>query len=298
MKILEIENLKKTYANGKVALNGVSLSINKGEFVALLGPNGAGKSTLINILSDVVIKTSGKANVCGYDLDSNKLDFKRSIGIVPQEINFDPFFTPKEVLTFQQGFYGVKKDENAILELLENMGLTQQINTNARFLSGGMKRRLLVAKALIHNPEVIILDEPTAGVDVELRQHLWTFLKKLNQQGKTIILTTHYLEEAEELCDKIAVINKGNLVTYEEKNNLLNSIGSKTISLQVRHIPENLNFFAGFDVKTKDNNIIITYKNQEDTAKILALALKNNLDIINVKMEESNLEDVFLTLVK
>ena len=296
MKVLEISNVNKVYKNGKVALNNLSLSIEAGEFIALLGPNGAGKSTLINILGDVVLKTSGTINLLNFNIDANKTLFKRHIGIVPQELNFDPFFTPLEVLIFQQGMYGIKKDLNQIKELLKNVGLEEQTNTYARSLSGGMKRRLLVAKAMIHNPEVIILDEPTAGVDVELRQQLWEFLKKENKKGKTIILTTHYLEEAEQLCDKIAIINKGSLITYEEKNKLISKIGTKSLEVTTTSNLQNLNLEEFTYNITENNKVNIPYKNDEDMGKILTMLGKNHVVIHNLKIKEPSLEEVFLNL--
>ncbi len=296
MKILTISNLKKVYKNGKIALDNISLSVNKGEFLALLGPNGAGKSTLINILADSVVKTAGNVEVCNFNLDKDKINFKRSIGIVPQDLNFDPFFNPFEVLSFQQGLYGITHNKEKILTLLENLGLKDQTYSYARNLSGGMKRRLLVAKALIHNPDVIILDEPTAGVDIELRQHLWEFLKNLNSQGKTIILTTHYLEEAQYLCDKVAIINKGKLITYEDKNTLINKIGKKTLEIILnKEINNNFNLSYNYS-KIENNKIMINYKEDKDVGTIVSQIVNSKFDIVSLKMQESSLEEVFLSL--
>ncbi|MDR0484166.1 MAG: ABC transporter ATP-binding protein [Alphaproteobacteria bacterium] len=297
MKILEIKNLKKVYKNGKEALKGINLSINKGEFVGLLGVNGAGKSTMINILSDVVVKSSGEVKGCGFDMDTQRLDFKRHIGIVPQDINFDPFFTPYEVLKSQQGLWGLKYDHQRILDILEHVGLSDKAHAYARSLSGGMKRRLLVAKAIIHDPDIIILDEPTAGVDVDLRQQLWSFLQKLNSEGKTIILTTHYLEEAQHLCEKIAIINAGELIAYEDKDSLIAKIGSKHLELLLNKdfVEAEVGRFS-VEKSTENNRIVVVYKEEADVGEILENIVKMGYHIDKIKMIESNLEEVFLKL--
>lgn len=297
MKILDIKDVKKVYKNGKEALKGINLSINKGEFIALLGPNGAGKSTLINILSDVVTKTSGQVTGCGFDMDTQRLHFKRNIGIVPQDLNFDPFFTPFEVLKLQQGLYGLPYDEKRIYEVLKNMGLTEKAHSNTRSLSGGMKRRILIAKAIIHDPEIIILDEPTAGVDVDLRQQLWHYLQKLNTQGKTIILTTHYLEEAQFLCEKIAIINKGELITYEDKESLISKIGSKHLELSLDKDFE-ASDISGFTCKNadKENTILVDFKEEADVGVILESLVNKGYHLNKIKVVESDLEEVFLKL--
>jgi len=298
MKILSIENLKKIYNNGKIALHDISLQVEKGQFLALLGPNGAGKSSLINILGDCVVKTSGLITLDGFDIDKDKLDFKRNIGIVPQDLNFDPFFTPFEVLGFQQGLYGIKKNTQTITDLLVQLGLKEQIHYPARALSGGMKRRLLIAKALIHNPQVIILDEPTAGVDIELRQHIWDFLKKLNSQGKTIILTTHYLEEAQYLCDKVAIINGGKLIANENKKDLIDRVGSKSIELVLSNSNnDNLKLSYKY-MNLNENTISISYHKDEDIGKIMQEVLSNNITISSMNIKQASLEEVFLLLTK
>jgi ABC-2 type transport system ATP-binding protein len=298
MKILSIENLKKIYNNGKIALHDISLQVEKGQFLALLGPNGAGKSSLINILGDCVVKTSGLITLDGFDIDKDKLDFKRNIGIVPQDLNFDPFFTPFEVLGFQQGLYGIKKNTQTITDLLVQLGLKEQIHYPARALSGGMKRRLLIAKALIHNPQVIILDEPTAGVDIELRQHIWDFLKKLNSQGKTIILTTHYLEEAQYLCDKVAIINGGKLIANENKKDLIDRVGSKSIELVLSNSNnDNLKLSYKY-MNLNENTISISYNKDEDIGKIMQEVLSNNITISSMNIKQASLEEVFLLLTK
>lgn len=297
MKILDIKDVKKVYKNGKEALKGINLSINKGEFIALLGANGAGKSTLINILSDVVKKTSGQVIGFGFDMDKDKTNFKRNIGIVPQDLNFDPFFTPFEVLKIQQGFYGLKYDEKRIYEVLEHMGLTDKAHANARSLSGGMKRRLLIAKAVIHDPEIIILDEPTAGVDVNLRQQLWSFLQTLNKQGKTIILTTHYLEEAQFLCEKIAIIQSGELIAYEDKDSLISKIGTKHLELLLDKDFTHDTIKGFSHKKSKETNtVMVSYKEEEDVGIILEQLVNMGYHLKKIKMVESDLEEVFLKL--
>jgi ABC-2 type transport system ATP-binding protein len=246
---LSFSGLTKTYAGNakmppKLALDAVDLNIERGTIFGLLGPNGAGKSTLINILAGLVSKTSGTATVWGFDLDKDSRAVRSSIGVVPQEINFDPFFTPAQILDIQAGMYGVPKAERRTAELLSMVGLADKADAYTRQLSGGMRRRLMVAKAMVHNPPILILDEPTAGVDIELRQQLWMNVRALNKAGATIILTTHYLEEAEELCDRIAIINKGKIVAHDKTQNLLGHIESKDIRFELKHdvatLPESL----------------------------------------------------------
>ena len=212
---IRIESLSKTYADGKLALDDVSFDVPRGQIFGLLGPNGAGKSTLINILAGLVVKTRGSITIWGFDIDQHPRNSKRSIGVVPQEIIFDPFFTPRETLEIQAGLYGIPKSERQSDELLQAMHLTDKANAYSRTLSGGMKRRLLVAKAMVHSPPILVLDEPTAGVDVELRRQLWDYVRGLHSRGVTIVLTTHYLEEAEQLCDRIAIINHGKVIANE-----------------------------------------------------------------------------------
>ena len=224
-KIIDVKGLTKKYGNkGSLALDNIDLKIERGKIFGLLGPNGAGKSSFINILSGLSNKTSGKVLVCGIDLDKDPKTIRGNIGVVPQEINIDPFFTPIEIMNIQSGMYGVKKKQNKNLEILKNLDLHEKSNAYSRSLSGGMKRRLMVAKALVHSPTLLILDEPTAGVDVELRTKLWNYIRLLNKEGVTIILTTHYLKEAEILCDEIAVINNGKVIACDTKNNLLKNI--------------------------------------------------------------------------
>lgn len=299
MQILNVTNMCKTYKNGKVALNNLNLSVNKGDFIGLLGVNGAGKSTLINILGDVVIKTSGKAVVNGYDFDNDKINFKRNIGIVPQETTFDPFSTAYEALQIQQGLFGLPFNKERIEEILVQLGLADKMHTTARGLSGGMKRRLLVAKALIHNPEVIILDEPTAGVDIELRQQLWEFINLLNKQGRTIILTTHYLEEAQQMCNKIAIIHNGNIVAYEDKYSLLAKIATKYVTIMLNKSYNNDINIKGLKLqKIANDTLRIDYNTDEDIGIIIKGITASGYEIKTLKIKEPQLEEVFLTLTK
>src|SRR6201985_352358 len=228
---IRIESLCKTYEGGKRALDGVTFDVPRGQIFGLLGPNGAGKSTLINILAGLVNKPAGKDEIWGFDIDEHPRNAKRSIGIVPQEILFDPFFTPREALEIQAGLYGVPKAKRHTMELLRAVHLEDKANAYARTLSGGMKRRLLVAKAMVHTPPVLVLDEPTAGVDIELRQQLWAYVRHLNELGTTVVLTTHYLEEAQELCDRIAIINHGRLIANEPTSSLLAKAQEKVVEV-------------------------------------------------------------------
>src|SRR3982750_1873117 len=243
---IRIESLSKTYAAKgippKPALNDVSFDVPRGQIFGLLGPNGAGKSTLINILAGLVVKTSGKVNIWGFDIDEHPRNAKRSMGVVPQEIIFDPFFTPRETLEIQAGLYGIAASQRMSDELLAAMHLTDKANAYSRTLSGGMKRRLLVAKAMVHSPPILVLDEPTAGVDVELRRQLWDYVRQLNGQGVTIVLTTHYLEEAEQLCDRIAIIHHGRLIANETTRTLVGMAQEKAVEVVVDrdivHLPD------------------------------------------------------------
>lgn len=298
---IRLEGLGKTYAGGKRALDGVSLSIRQGEFFGLLGPNGAGKSTLINILAGLVTKTEGKAEIWGFDIDEHPRNAKLSIGVVPQEILFDPFFTPRESLEIQAGLYGIPPASRRSDALLEAMGLTDKAHAYARTLSGGMKRRLLVAKAMVHSPPVLVLDEPTAGVDIELRQQLWSYVKELHASGITVILTTHYLEEAEQLCDRIAIINRGKVVADEPTPQLLARAQEKnvivTVDRDVETVPENVCFDA---VTLKGpRQLAITYaKDRVNAGEVLAALQRDGLGIVDVVTKEPDLEDVFLQLVR
>lgn len=299
---IETRDLTKVYANKrgrKVALDGVSLDVPQGSFFALLGPNGAGKSTFINILAGLVNKSSGQASVWGRDIDRDHRGAKAAIGIVPQELNLDPFFTPRELLDVQAGMYGVPKAERRTGEILDAVGLADKAEAYARTLSGGMRRRLLVAKAMVHNPPVLVLDEPTAGVDIELRQSLWAYVKKLNAQGVTVVLTTHYLEEAEELCDRIAIINKGKLVACDSKQALLARLDSKALLVSVdggvSAIPESL---QGWSPEIRaDGRLVLRYAPSAVPAgRILDAIRQAGLTIRDLSTEEADLEDIFLRL--
>lgn len=295
--MLNIRNIKKVYSNNKIAIEDMNLEVQKGDFLALLGPNGAGKSTLINIIASVVKKTSGSITFNGYDNEKDATLFKQHVGIVPQELNFDPFFNAIEILTFQQGMYGLKKNVDSIMELLENLGLKEHAFKSTRSLSGGMRRRLLIAKAMIHNPDLLILDEPTAGVDVELRHLLWNFLQVLNKNGKTIILTTHYLEEAEFLCDKIAIINKGKLIVNDSKINLMDKIGKQVLNVSTKTTLEHNFQISGFNCEVKDsNNVAINFSQEEEMGLILESLFKQNVGIKSFHVAKSSLEDVFLNI--
>ncbi len=302
---IEIRDLKKTYtASGKspekVALKGVSLDIPRGSMFALLGPNGAGKSTLINIMAGLVIKTSGSVQIWGTDIDENARQSRANIGIVPQEIVMDPFFTPAKALDIQAGLYGVPKSERRTKEILEMVGLSDKANAYMRSLSGGMKRRLMVAKAMVHMPPILVLDEPTAGVDIELRRQLWANIKELNRQGTTILLTTHYLEEAQELCDTIAIINDGEVVACEETDRLLGRINNKEITFRLdrdlQEVPDTLaqSFCAS---KTGARKIRIQYSpDEKNVGDMIDLIQKAGFGITDISTDESDLEDVFLQL--
>src|SRR5688572_15689573 len=303
---IEISNLNKTYqASGKAvpktALKDVSLTIPKGSIYGLLGPNGAGKSTLINIMAGLVVKTSGTVKLWDRDIDKEPENAKAAIGIVPQEINYDPFFSPRRLLDIQAGMYGVPANERKSMELLDLVGLKDKADAYTRSLSGGMKRRLLLAKALVHTPPILVLDEPTAGVDVELRQMLWERVRMLNARGVTILLTTHYLEEAEELCDRIAIINHGQIIVNEDKRALVGRLDSKEIIFRldrdVWEVPVTLKDYA----VTKDDSrtLRIRYSPKEVNAgQLIAIVQQTGLGIADLSTEESNLEDVFLQLTR
>ena len=303
--ILSVKKLKKIYSYKQTgdtnALNDLNLDVKEGEIFGLLGPNGAGKTTFINILAGTVIKTAGQVNVWGIDLDKNPRQVRASIGIVPQEVNLDPFFSPRKLLELQAGLYGIKKKNRITDTILKLVSLEKQADNYARSLSGGMKRRLLMAKALVHQPPIIFLDEPTAGVDVELRQNLWKNVRMLNKQGVTIILTTHYLEEAEEMCDRIAILNKGNIVALDSTRNLLDRIKTKKVTFKTD---------KKIDIKEGDleslkiiyhleNEIIVSYeKNKINIGELINLVKKNNIQINDISTDDGDLEDVFLRLIK
>jgi ABC-2 type transport system ATP-binding protein len=298
---IEIDNLRKTYAGGKVALGGVTFDVPRGQIFGLLGPNGAGKSTLINILSGMVRKTGGSARVWGFDIDEHPRNAKASIGIVPQEILFDPFFTPFEALELQAGLYGVPKAKRRSMELLRAVFLEDKAGAYSRTLSGGMKRRLLVAKAMVHSPPILVLDEPTAGVDVELRQQLWGYVRELNAQGVTIVLTTHYLEEAEELCDRIAIINHGQLIANKPTRELVGMAQEKVVEVTVdRDLTEAPASPMFQKIVLKGERVLaITYsKAVANAGDVLAALGAAGLGIVDVSTREADLEHVFLNLTR
>jgi len=302
---LKVEKLTKIYSkksgNEIKALNNLNLEVKEGEIFGLLGPNGAGKTTFLNILAGTVIKNFGKVNVWGYDLDNNPRQVRSSIGIVPQEVNLDAFFSPKKLLELQAGLYGIPKKDRITNTILKLVSLDKQADSYARSLSGGMKRRLLIAKAMVHRPPILVLDEPTAGVDVVLRQNLWSNVKALNKQGVTIILTTHVMYEAQEMCNRIAILNKGNLVTLDTTNNLLDSIKTKKIIFKVQKIikinSENSNGIK-FSYNAK-NEITVTYEKKKHKIDEIINKIKNaGMEIYDISTEEGNLEDVFIDVTK
>jgi ABC-2 type transport system ATP-binding protein len=296
-----IDNLQKTYAGGKVALGSVTFDVPRGQIFGLLGPNGAGKSTIINILSGMVNKTGGTASIWGFDIDAHPRNAKASIGIVPQEILFDPFFTPFETLELQAGLWGVPKGKRRSLELLRAVRLEDKANAYARTLSGGMKRRLLVAKAMVHSPPILVLDEPTAGVDIELRQQLWAYVRELNAQGVTIVLTTHYLEEAEELCDRIAIINHGQLIANKPTRELIGMAQEKVVEVTVDRDLSAAPSSPVFEkVVLKGERVLsITYSKTKVNAGDVLTALSDaGLGIVDVSTREADLEHVFLNLTR
>ncbi|MDC0418480.1 ABC transporter ATP-binding protein [Pelagibacteraceae bacterium] len=301
---LSVEKLTKIYSKNKSdnpqkkALNNLSFEVKQGEIFGLLGPNGAGKTTFLSILAGTVVKTEGKVNVWGFDLDFNPRQVRASIGIVPQEINLDAFFSPRKLLELQAGLYGVPRKNRITDIILKMVSLEKQADSYSRSLSGGMKRRLLIAKAMVHQPPVLVLDEPTAGVDVELRKNLWKNVKTLNKEGVTIILTTHYLFEAQEMCDRIAIIDKGNLVALDTTQKLIDSIQTKKITFKTSqiHNVENL-VLPGVQFTSKDYKITATYeKNSFKFDDIASILNKQNIQILDIATEDGDLEDVFIKL--
>jgi ABC-2 type transport system ATP-binding protein len=301
---IEIKGLNKTYAGNSIqppkeALVDINLKIPRGSFFGLLGPNGAGKSTIINIMAGLVIKSSGEVKVWDYEIEKEMRQARSSIGIVPQELNIDPFFTPREVLETQAGLYGVPKSERRTDEILTAVRLLDKADSYARSLSGGMRRRMLVAKAMVHSPPVLVLDEPTAGVDVELRQQLWSYIRELQEHGTTILLTTHYLEEAEELCDQIAIIDNGRLITSQRTEDLLQSLDTKelivTVDASLTKIPAEL---AKFNVELIKNNKLVfrVAPTQVPVENVMDAVRAAGYKIIDLTTKESDLEDIFLLM--
>jgi len=297
-----LRGLTKVYrgrAGAKTALDQVDLDVPRGSLFALLGPNGAGKSTLINILAGLVLKTAGEARIWGIDIDRDPRAAKAAIGVVPQELNIDPFFTPRALLELQAGMYGVPKPERRTMEILAAVGLADKADVYPRTLSGGMRRRLLVAKAMVHHPPVLVLDEPTAGVDVELRQQLWTHVRALNRAGTTVLLTTHYLEEAEQLCDRIAIIDRGKVVCCELKETLLARIDAKELTVHlaadIAAVPGALMPFAA--TLAGPRRLVIHYRpSKGPVGQILAAVQASGLPVADITTTESDLEDIFLQL--
>lgn len=285
----------------KHALKAIDLDIPRGSLFGLLGPNGAGKSTLINMLAGLVTKTAGTATVWGHDIDREPRQARAAIGVVPQELNIDPFFTPRELLELQAGLYGVPKRERLTDRLLAMVGLTDKAGAYARSLSGGMRRRLMVAKAMVHSPPVLVLDEPTAGVDIELRRSLWDFVKELNANGTTVVLTTHYLEEAEELCDQIAIINRGEVIARDETRALVRRLDNKelrvTLDAPLTALPDAL---RPFTVDRPDAcTLVFRYRTRETPVRdILAAVSQAGLTVADLSTEEPDLEDVFIELTR
>ena len=303
--VLRVKNLNKFYkkkgSKSIQALKNLNLEVKEGEILGLLGPNGAGKSTFINILGGSVLKTDGNINVWGFNLDKNPRQVRASIGIVPQEVNFDPFFSPRNLLELQAGLYGIKKKDRITDTILKLVSLEDQADSYARSLSGGMKRRLLVAKAMVHQPPIVILDEPTAGVDVDLRKTLWDNVKLLNRKGVTIILTTHYLEEAEKTCDRIGIINHGELVALDTTQNLLERIQTKIVKFKIKGKSNITNeSIESLKVIESDNEkLVISYEKSKINIDIIISKLKaDNVEILDILTDDGDLEDVFLRLTK
>jgi len=303
--VLYVKDLNKIYSKNSSssvhAINNLNLEVKEGEIFGLLGPNGAGKSTFINILAGTTIKSSGEVNIWGFNLDKNPRQVRASIGIVPQEVNVDPFFTPRNLLELQAGMYGIRKKDRITDTILKLVSLEKQAESYTRTLSGGMKRRLLVAKALVHKPPIVILDEPTAGVDVELRNNLWKNVKQLNKQGVTIILTTHYLNEAEEMCDRIGILNKGNLVALDTTKNLLKKIQTKIVKFiidkKVNIDNSSLKSINVLSNETKE--LIISYeKSALNISEIIKFINDQNIKILDISTDDGDLEDVFIRLTK
>ncbi len=296
---IQIQNIVKQYPK-LTALNGVNLEVKQGEFFGLLGPNGAGKTTLISILAGLTRATSGSAQVMGFDVQRDYQQTRRALGVVPQELSFDPFFSVYETLKWQSGYFGIKNNQAWIDELLENLGLTDKADVNMRALSGGMKRRVLVAQALVHRPQVIILDEPTAGVDVELRQSLWAFISRLHRDGHTIILTTHYLEEAEQLCERIAILKKGEVVALDRTSTLLQQLAGVRLVVKT-HNELNLGSLPAeiqaMNTQNANKRHSFTLNNASQVEQVLASVRMAGGELEDVLVSQADLEDVFVKLV-
>ena len=306
MNAIEIQSLRKTYDTGDKALKGIDLNIKQGSFFGLLGPNGAGKTTTIGILTGLVNKTSGSAKILGHDIITDFKPARKSIGLSPQEINLDVFFSVRQILLFQAGYYGVpqKLAEDRVDTILKKLDLYNKRNETSRHLSGGMKRRIQIAKALVHNPPILILDEPTAGVDIELRHMLWDYLKELNKEGKTILLTTHYIEEAEMIADRIGIINHGELLLVEEKNELIKRMSVKILNIKLKktlkNIPQKL---KKYNLKLIDNGKSINYfynigKEKTGITSLLSDMNEMGINLFDIQTQETSLEDIFVKIIK
>ncbi len=298
MKALQIENLEKIYKGGTHALKGLGFEVKEGEFFALLGPNGSGKSTLINIMAGVTKKTSGKVKICGLDIDLHREKTKYLLGVVPQEISYDSFFNVNEALNLQSGYYGIRNNQNYIDEILEKLSLADKKYSKTRALSGGMKRRLLIAMALVHKPKVLVLDEPTAGVDIELRLSLWNYMRELNKKGTTILLTTHYLEEAETLCERTAIINLGKLVALETTKKLIRDVGNEkrmliTLNKEFKNLPEAILKYK--PERRGDLELSLTL-DPRDISKAMNILKESDFEVIDLEVEGLSLEDAFIKL--
>ena len=297
MNAIEISSLKKTYETGDEALKGINLNIKKGSFFGLLGPNGAGKTTTIGILTGLVNKSSGEAKILGHNIIEDFKLARKSIGLSPQEINLDVFFSVRQILLFQAGYYGIpqKKAEDRVDTILKKLDLYHKRNETSRHLSGGMKRRIQIAKALVHNPPILILDEPTAGVDIELRHMLWDYLKELNEAGKTILLTTHYIEEAEKLCDEIAIINDGEIIKQGETKSIIKEVSLNTIEIEIKE-SNNIKLSENFKYTIENNIIKIQTKEVNKEISTIIKEIEKTTTINNINIINSSLEDAFLKL--
>ena len=297
MNAIEISSLKKTYDTGDEAVKGIDLNIKKGSFFGLLGPNGAGKTTTIGILTGLVNKTAGSAKILGYDIIDDYKLARKSIGLSPQEINLDVFFSIRQILLFQAGYYGVsnKIAEKRVDSILKKLDLYHKRNETSRHLSGGMKRRIQIAKSLVHDPPILILDEPTAGVDIELRHMLWDYLKELNKAGKTILLTTHYIEEAEKLCDEIAIINNGEIIKQGQTKSIIKEVSLNTIEIEVDK-PNEVKLSDNYDFSISDNIVKIQTKDVNKEITKIIKEIEQSVTINNINIINSSLEDAFLKL--
>jgi len=298
---LDVKSLKKSYASGTLALKGVDLQVAEGDFFALLGPNGAGKSTLIGIISSLVRKDSGSIRIFGQDIDEDFAKAKQQLGLVPQEFNFNNFEKVRDILIYQAGYYGMVRSEASERAdyFLERLGLWDKRDSASRFLSGGMKRRLMIARALIHEPKLLVLDEPTAGVDIELRRQMWDFIQEINAQGTTIILTTHYLEEAESLCRNVAIINQGDIIEQSDMRSLLSGLRQETFVLDVSKAVDISAVNSVFDLKHVDDNTVeVSVVNGQALNPVFAALAEQGVNVTSMKNKVNRLEELFVDLVQ